>query len=226
MRLKIAVSAVRLRPRAPFSCAGRTTSLPYRRASAKRARFRPWSSLEAWPDCIMHFRRSTDERHTDARGRDARPGPAREPPVRLRRDGRVPAVIYGQQGSAERDPPGREGADQGARDRSLHELGGDGRRRPHAAQGRGVRPGQRPSGARRLPAHRRAFDRARRRAGALRRRGGVARPEARRDAQHRPPRTRAGRRRRRDPGRDRGFGRGAWTWAIRCTSRRSSCPRA
>ena len=80
----------------------------------------------------------------------------------------------------------------------------EGRHHPDAAQGRPVPSGDRPPAPCRLPAHRRACDGDRRGAGALRRRGEESpRPQARRRAQHRPPRARAGLRRRQDARRHR-----------------------
>ena len=78
----------------------------------------------------------------------------------LRRDGRVPAVVYGEK----KDPLSihveEKLLSQDAFDRPLHELGHHDRFRrqaaPHAAQGGRFPPGHQPADPRRFPAHRRA----------------------------------------------------------------------
>ena len=87
----------------------------------------------------------------------------------LRREGRVPAVIYGNKEEPTPDPCRGKGAVQAADDRPFHEFGGDGRHRrqasAHAAQGRRVRRRHRSPGPCRFPAHLRTRQGARQRAG-------------------------------------------------------------
>lgn len=68
----------------------------FRPIAANGPRFPSWSSLEAWRrSCVIQsFERQCNERYAAPAGRDARTG--RQGSLRaLRREGRVPAVVYG-----------------------------------------------------------------------------------------------------------------------------------
>ena len=148
----------------------------------------------------------------------------------LRREGRVPAVVYGEK---------KEPLSIHVEEKLLSKMLSTGHfmnsvvmidfeGKPHRtlAQGGRFPPGHQPADPRRFPAHRRAHQGARRRAGALRQRRGLAGPQARRRAQRRPA-TSWSWSATRPASRTRSTSRSTgWRSAIRSTSARSSCPRA
>ena len=124
----------------------------------------------------------------------ARPRAGKGAARQARREGKVPAVIYGDSKTPETDRARLQRSVEAVHQGPLH-LHGDGARcRRHQASGDPARHAGRsdhgPSDPRRLSAHRQGWRHPRRRAGQVRQRSVVARPEAWRRPQHRAPRRR------------------------------------
>ena len=113
----------------------------------------------------------------------------------VRRQGRVPAVIYGAGDRADADRPRLQRGPPADLRRALphHRVRDRGRRRedPRHPARLPARPGEGPAGPCRFPAARRRPEDQGRGAGPLHQPGGLAGPQARRHAQHRAPHDRA-----------------------------------